>query len=70
MIRLLSGERKNMVTLQKIDEVAKRWNKTKDPKDKELWYELIREYGLNNTNRRDVSSSTSNKRDVGIYKII
>ena len=70
MIRLLSGERKNMVTLQKIDEVAKRWNKTKDPKDKELWYELIREYGLNNTNRRDVSSSTSNKRDVGIYKVI
>ena len=70
MIRLLSGERKNMVTLQKIDEVAKRWNKTKDPKDKEIWYELIREYGLNNTNRRDVSSSTSNKRDVGIYKVI
>ena len=70
MIRLLSGERKNMVTLQKIDEVAKRWNKTKDPKDKELWYELIREYGLNNTNRRDVSSSTSNKRDVKIYKVI
>ena len=70
MIRLLSGERKNMVTLQKIDEVAKRWNKTKDPKDKELWYELIREYGLNNTNRRDISSSTSNKRDVGIYKVI
>ena len=70
MIRLLSGERKNLVTLQKIDEVAKRWNKTKDPKDKELWYELIREYGLNNTNRRDVSSSTSNKRDVGIYKVI
>ena len=59
-----------MVTLQKIDEVAKRWNKTKDPKDKELWYELIREYGLNNTNRRDVSSSTSNKRDVKIYKVI
>ena len=70
MIRLLSGERKNMVTLQKIDEVAKRWNKTKDPKDKELWYKLIKEYGLNNTNRRDVSSSTSNKRDVGIYKVI
>ena len=60
-----------MVTLQKIDEVAKRWNKTKDPKDKELWYELIKEWnGINNTKRRNVSSSTSNKRDVGIYKVI
>ena len=59
-----------MATMQKIDEVAIRWNKTKDPKDKELWYELIREYGLNNTNRRDVSSSTSNKRDDGRYKVI
>ena len=65
MIRLLSGERKNMVTLQKIDEVAKRWNKTKDPKDKELWYELIKEYGLNNTKRRTVSSSSSDKTDDG-----
>ena len=70
MIRLLSGERKNMVTLQKIDEVAKRWNKTKDPKDKELWYELIREYGLNNTNRRNVSSSSSDRRDDGKYKTV
>ena len=33
-----------MVTLQKIDEVAIRWNKTKDPKDKDLWYKLIKEY--------------------------
>ena len=52
-----------MVTLQKIDEVAKRWNKTKDPKDKELWYKLIKEYGLNNTKRWDVSSSASDKAD-------
>ena len=52
-----------MVTLQKIDEVAIRWNKTKDPKDKELWYELIKEYGLNNTKRWNVSSSTSDKTD-------
>ena len=54
-----------MVTLQKIDEVAKRWNKTKDPKDKELWYELIREYGLNNTKRWNVSSSSSDERNDG-----
>ena len=54
-----------MVSLKKIDEVAKRWNKTKDPKDKELWYKLIKEYGLNNTKRWDVSSSASDKADDG-----
>ena len=65
MIGLLNGERGNMVTLQKIDEVAKRWNKTKDPKDKELWYKLIKEYGLNNTKRWNVSSSSSDERNDG-----
>jgi len=28
---------------EKIDEAAKMWNKTKDPKYKELWYKLIKE---------------------------
>ena len=54
-----------MVTLQTINQVAVRWNKTKDPKDKDLWYKLIKEYGLNNTKRRDVSSSSSDERNVG-----
>ncbi len=54
-----------MVTLQKINEVAIRWNKTKDPKDKELWYKLIKEYGLNNTKRWNVSSSSSDQADDG-----
>jgi hypothetical protein len=53
-----------MVSLKKINEVAIRWNKTKDPKDKELWYKLIKEYGLNNTKRWNVSSSTSDDRNV------
>ena len=53
-----------MVTLKKIDEVAKRWNKTKDPKDKELWYKLIKEWnGINNTKRWNVSSNSSDKTD-------
>ena len=67
MVKLLIGERKNMVTLQKIDEVAIRWNKTKDPKDKELWYKLIKEYGLNNTKRRNALSDSSDKRNDGRY---
>ena len=59
-----------MVTLQKIDEVAKRWNKTKDPKDKDLWYKLIKEYGINNIKRRNVSSSSSDETDDSRNRIV
>ena len=57
-----------MVTLKKINEVAKRWNKTKDSKDKELWYKLIKEWnGINNTKRRNALSDSSDKRNDGRY---
>ena len=57
-----------MVNLKKINEVAIRWNKTKNPKDKELWYKLIKEWnGINNTKRWNVSSDSSNKTDDGRY---
>ena len=54
-----------MVTLQKIDEVAIRWNKTKDPKDKKLWYKLIKEFvnGPHNTKRWNVSTDSSDERN-------
>ncbi len=65
MIKLLNGERGNMVSLKKINEVAIRWNKTKNPEDKNLWYKLIKEYGLNNTKRRTVSTDSSYKTDNG-----
>ena len=68
MIKLLNGERKNMVSLKKINEVAIRWNKTKDPKDKDLWYKLIKEWnGINNTKRWNVSSSSSNDGNIERY---
>ena len=72
MIKLLNGDRKNMVTLQKIDELADLWNKTKDPKYKDKWYKYIKEWadGYDNSNRRNVSSRSSNKKDTGIYKVI
>ena len=56
-----------MVTLQKIDEVARRWNKTKDPKDKELWYKLIKEFanGPHNIKQRPISTDSSYKTDNG-----
>ena len=49
----------------KIDEVANLWEKTKDPKYKDLWYKYIKEWcnGPHYINRRDVSSSRSDKRN-------
>ena len=50
---------------KRIDDVAVLWNKTKDPKYKDLWYKYIKEYvnGINNTDRRNVSSSSGDERN-------
>ena len=50
---------------KKLDELANLWEKTKDPKYKDLWYKYIKEYtnGFNTTERRTVPSSESNKRN-------
>jgi hypothetical protein len=66
-------EQKLMTIQEKIDEAANKYNKTKDPKYKDLWYKLIREFannGLNNFKRRIISVSSVNKRDDGTYIII
>ena len=53
------------MTQKKIDDVASLWEKTKDPKYKDLWYKYIKEYvnGINNTDRRNVSSSSDYERN-------
>ncbi len=53
--------------LKKINETANLWNKTKDPKYKDLWYKLIKEFadGPNNIKRWVVSTNSSDKEDVG-----
>ena len=58
--------------LEKIDNTANMWEKTKDPKHKDLWYKLIKEWanGVNNTERRIVSVSSCNKQDDGTYLVI
>ena len=33
------------MTQKKIDSLANLWNKTKDPKYKDLWYKLVKEFG-------------------------
>jgi hypothetical protein len=58
---------------KKIDSLAELWNKTKDPKYKDLWYKLIREwsYGRTGTLSSDASTiirRTSDKRSSGVHK--
>ena len=53
-------------TLEKIDKIWKLWDKTKDPKYKELWFKTIKEWAdeRNNIKRRAILSSTGDKRLV------
>jgi len=62
-----------MTLQQKIDEAANNYNKTKDPKYKDQWYKLIKEFannGLNTSKRRVISVSSCHKGDDGGYIII
>ena len=72
MVKLLNGVRKNMVTLKKIDDVANKWNKTKDNKYKNLWYKLVKEFanGPHNIKRWTVPINSSDKTDDGTYKVV
>jgi len=58
--------------LDKIDEAANNWNKTKNLYYKNLWYQLIKEFanGPHNIKRWNVSVSSVNKADDGTYVII
>ena len=58
--------------IEKADELADLWNKTKDPKYKDEWYKYIKEFanGHNFTERRNVSSDRSYKRDDKRHKVI
>ena len=48
------------------DELANLWNKTKDPKYKKLWYELIEEiHGTDNFKRRTLPTDSNIKTDDG-----
>ena len=52
--------------LEKIDEAANNWNKTKDSKYKDLWYKLIKEYsyGKNFNNTRTFIQWNTCKRKI------
>ena len=53
--------------LKRLDEAANNWHKTKDPRYKDQWYKLVKEFanGTNNLERRTVSTNTSHKTDDG-----
>ena len=53
-----------MVSLKKINEVAIRWNKTKDPKDKDLWYKLIKEWNNGRASTLSADNNTDSRRDL------
>ena len=56
-----------MVNQKKIDNIANLWEKTKDPKYKNLWYQLIKEFenGTYYPKRRFISTSSSIQEDNG-----
>ena len=55
------------LTLKKIDDAANKWNETKDPQYKDLWYKLIKEFadGSNNSKRRIISINSVVKANDG-----
>ena len=55
------------ITLKKIDDAANKWNKTKDPQYKDLWYKLIKEFadGSDYFKRRTVSINSVVKANDG-----
>ena len=52
-----------------LDDLANLWNRTKDPKYKELWYkqvkEIARTHGYYNSKRRTLPFDPNNKQDIG-----
>ena len=61
-----------MVDQNELDTIANLWNKTKDPKYKELWYKKIKENtnGTNNFKRRTVSINSCVKANDGTYTFV
>ena len=68
----LNGGQDQMITQGHLDDLAREYNRTKDPELKNLWYEKVKEWanGSYNLKRRIVSVSACHKQDDGTYLII
>ena len=55
-----------------LDEIANRYNKTKDIKYKNLWYKLVKEFanGADYFKRRTVSINSCHQADDGTYVFV
>ena len=55
------------IMIEKIDQAANMWNKTKDPQYKDLWYKLVKEFadGTYYPKRWNVSINSIVKADDG-----
>ena len=55
-----------------LDEIANKYNKTKDIKYKDLWYKLVKEFanGTDYFKRRTVSVNSCHRADDGTYIFI
>ena len=68
----LNGGRESMITQDHLDDLAREYNRTKDPELKKLWLEKVKEWanGFDTfKQRRIVSVSSCNKTDDGGYII-
>ena len=61
-----------MITQGHLDDLAREYNRTKDPELKKQWLEKVKEWanGSYNLKRRIVSVSSCHKQDDGTYLII
>ena len=61
-----------MITRDHLDDLAREYNRTKDPELKKLWLEKVKEWanGSYNLKRRIVSVSSCHKQDDGTYLVI
>ena len=55
-----------------LDEIANKYNKTKDPKYKDQWYKLVKEFanGVDYFKRRTVSINSHHKANDGTYVFV
>ena len=61
------------MTQEKINKIANLWEKTKDPKYKDLWYKLVKEFGDGRAGTldddiRDERRGINNKNSNGVHK--
>jgi len=57
---------------ENLDEIANKYNKTKDPKYKDQWYKLVKEFanGVDYFKRRTVSINSHHKANDGTYVFV